>query len=60
MKNFASLSILASSISCLGACGGGGGGGVDAGPKVNPAILYLAPDASELQVKLAGTEPPPY
>ena len=52
MKNFASRSILVASISSLAACGGGS--------EANPPILYLAPDASELLVKLVGTEPPPY
>ena len=55
MKSFTSLSI-SSSISCLvalAACGGGGG-------DTNPRTLWLAPDNSELEVKLQSSEPPPY
>jgi hypothetical protein len=52
MKTTTSLTI--SSLVVLAACGGGGGGGT------NPPKLWLAPDNSELQVKLVDSEPPPY
>jgi ABC-type glycerol-3-phosphate transport system substrate-binding protein len=57
-----SLTITMSSLSvlALAACGGGSSHGVDAGPTTNPKTLWLAPDGSELQVKLVGSEPPPY
>lgn len=59
--NKTNLTISSLSFLALAACGGGGGGGgVDAGPTVNPRTLWLAPDNSELEVKLVGAEPPPY
>lgn len=50
MKNLASL--VSISLLSLAACGGGG--------ESNPKTLWLAPDNSELEVKLVGSEPPPY
>ena len=55
MKSFTSISLSISCLVSIAACGGGGGG--DA---TNPKTLWLAPDASELQVKLQSTEPQPY
>jgi hypothetical protein len=52
---------LSMSVLALAACGGGhGGSSPDAPPTTNPKVLWLAPDNSELAVKLVGTEPPPY
>jgi hypothetical protein len=56
-----SLTITSLSFLAVAACGGGGAShGVDAAPTTNPTTLWLAPDNSELQVKLVGVEPPPY
>ncbi|HET9620028.1 MAG TPA: hypothetical protein VFP84_01585 [Kofleriaceae bacterium] len=51
-----SLTISCLSIAALAACGGDDGGGAT----TNPKTLWLAPDGSELEVKLVGSEPPPY
>jgi hypothetical protein len=47
----------AASLVVLAAAGCGGGGG---GSGSNAAMLWLAPNGSELFVKLQDSEPPPY
>jgi hypothetical protein len=45
-------------VLAAGACGGGGSH-PDA-PAGNPRTLWLAPDGSEIHVKLIESEPPPF
>jgi len=45
-------------VLAAGACGGGGSH-PDA-PSGNPRTLWLAPDGSEIHVKLTESEPPPF
>jgi hypothetical protein len=56
MTRITSLSILSTLSIAAFACGGGD----DGGATTNPKTLWLAPDGSELEVKLIGAEPPPY
>lgn len=51
----------ASAIAVIGCAGGCGGGGShpDAASS-NPRTLWLAPDGSEIRLKLTDSEPPPF
>lgn len=49
------VGVAAAAAAVLSGCSGGDGGAAG-----NPSRLWLAPDGSELEVKLQDHEPPPF